>query len=351
MNPAFTKYQNKGYTGLVNLGNTCFLNSCIQVLNHTYELVELMNSNKIQSHLKRDVDDSVIVNEWIELHNVMWSDNGTVSPNKFVHFVHRLAHHKKKEIFTGWAQNDLPEFIFFIIECMHNSISRPIHMKIRGEPVNKVDKLAIECYSVLKKIYDKEYSEIMELFYGIYISQISSSDGTVIHTIKPEHYFILDLDIPENTPNCSIYDCLDNMIKVEVLEGDNAWYNESTACKENIQKKIIFWNFPNILIISFKRFSFDGSRKLNNQIDFPHDLDLSKYINGYNASTFKYKLFGVCNHIGNIMGGHYTSFVKNATNEWIHYNDTSVEMIKDNIQCIISPMAYCLFYRKKNNGL
>ena len=61
---------------------------------------------------------------------------------------------------------------------------------------------------------------------------------------------------------------------------------------------------------------------------------------------FKYELFGVCNHSGGVLGGHYTCYVKNANGKWYHYNDTSVAEIGI-IESIISPKAYCLFYRKK----
>ena len=39
------KYKNKGLSGMANLGNTCFINSCMQVLSHTYKFNELLDDN------------------------------------------------------------------------------------------------------------------------------------------------------------------------------------------------------------------------------------------------------------------------------------------------------------------
>ena len=191
----------------------------------------------------------------------------------------------------------------------------------------------------------------MDLFYGIYMSEIISKDGTKQLAIKPEHYFILDLPIFYGDVLAkNIYDCFDMYSKSEIMEGENAWFNEKTGQKEDIKKQIVFWNFPKILVISLKRFSPDGTQKLNAMIEIPFDLDLTSYVKGYNASSFQYELYGICNHMGGVMGGHYTAFAKHADNTWIHFNDNSVEVV-DDAKKIITPLAYCLFYRKKNNLL
>lgn len=343
------KYHDKGYTGLVNLGNTCFLNSCLQVLSHTYELDELLNLPEIKKLLKEKSLETVITKEWMELLGVMWNQNGVVSPNRFVHNVQKIAKKKDRDIFTGWNQNDMTEFLLFIVDCFHTSLSRPVKIKITGKQENNTDLLAIKCYEMLKDTYNKEYSEVMELFYGIYVSEIKSLDGKQIWSIRPEHFFILDLPIPRTTHNGKIHliDCFDAFIRPELLVGENAWYNENTKNKENIQKGMKFWNFPDILIITLKRFSVDGKNSINDYVDIPlQDLNLARYIHGYNANKHIYDLYAVCNYVGNVNMGHYTAFVKNVKNEWVHYNDQQVnKMEKD--ESIITPMAYCLFYRKK----
>jgi ubiquitin C-terminal hydrolase len=352
-------YNGKGYTGLANLGNTCFLNSCLQVLNHTHELNELL-IHHIESKTKKNkqpkstkkpaLTDETLLTEWIDLHTLMWSHNGIISPNKFVHTIQQLAKKKGKELFTGWAQNDMSEFLLFMIDTIHNSMARGIHLNITGSIENPIDKLAASCYEMLKTVYEKEFSEIMTLYYAISVSVICSIDGTRIHSIKPENYFILDLPISQTHADASpsIYDCFDTFTTREVLEGDNAWFNESTGEKEDIQKYFTFWNFPKILVVTFQRFSPCGQFKNQENITFPlTDLDLSKYVAGYNSNKYVYDLFGVCNHSGNVYGGHYTAFVLNAKNEWIHYNDTNVEILQST-DSIVSPYAYCLFYRKKN---
>ena len=324
----------------------------MQVLNHTYELIQFIESNEYSKHLKTQEPENILIDEFKSLRNVMWTQNGVVSPNRFVFQVQQVAMKKGRQLFTGWAQNDLPEFLLFMIESIHNSISRQVSMRICGKVAHPIDKLATECYDMLKSTYNNEYSEIMDMFYGIYVSEILSLDGQTILSRKPESFFLLDLEVQSQQGHVftQLHECLDSFTQSELLHGENAWYNDTTQCKENVRKRIVFWNFPKVLIITLKRFhGDDGSRKLQQEVSFPlTNLDLSRYVIGYNPSHYVYDLYGVCNHGGNTLGGHYTAYVLTSSGFWVHFNDTAVEPVP--LSKIISPKAYCLFYRRKSRS-
>tara|TARA_B110000444_G_scaffold259863_1_gene304930 strand:+ start:5133 stop:6164 length:1032 start_codon:yes stop_codon:yes gene_type:complete len=337
-----SKYNNKGLTGLANLGNTCYINSCMQMLSHCYPLNEIINN--IDTNSLNKIDDSILLVEWNNLRNLMWSQNCIISPKRFVNTVQKTSLNKNIELFSGFAQNDLPEFLVFIIDCFHNSLKRKVLMNITGTPINETDELAKECFNMIKNMYSETYSELLNLFYGIHVSLLYSEDNLSRLSITPEPFSLIDLPIPENIHSCDIYNCLDLYVTSEILSGDNAWYNEKTKDKQNVNKCINFWSFPEILIISFKRFN-NFNKKINTIITTPtENLDLSKYVVGYDKETYKYDLFGICNHSGGCTGGHYTSIVKNANNNWYHFNDTSVTEINKNN--IITNKGYCYFYKK-----
>jgi ubiquitin C-terminal hydrolase len=203
---------------------------------------------------------------------------------------------------------------------------------------------------MIKNMYNKDYSEIWNMFYGIHVSQITSINNNELLSRRPEPFFMVDLSIPHNIKEPTLLNCMDLYVEGETLIGDNAWFNEKTNQKEDVRKGITFWSFPTILAIDFKRFN---SRGIKNQclITFPLDnLDLSKYVVGYKASSYVYDLFAVANHTGSSLGGHYYAIVKNANGKWYTFNDTNVTELSD-LNHIVSPKAYCLFYRKRKNGI
>ncbi len=333
--------------GLTNIGNTCFLNSCMQIFKNIYELNYIIDKKIESSQYNKNIPDVKIFTEWNSLRKQLCKNGkGSITPTVFVDNIHKLAKLKKRELFTKYAQNDMTEFMQFFIESIHNCITRPIHFEIEGKVSTSIDSIAIECYEMLQTIYKKEYSEILQIFHGISISQITSIKTNKICSNKPEHFSTIDLHISFNNKMATtIYDCFDIFTKSEIIDGDNAWFNEKTGKKEDIIKLVTFWSLPPILIITFNRFSIDGSSKINSHIKCPIDsLDLSKYVTGYDAYKYKYELFGVCNHMGGLNGGHYNSYVRNANNYWLLYDDANVTVVKSKNE-IITKSAYCLFYR------
>ena len=118
--------------------------------------------------------------------------------------------------------------------------SREVNIDISVKAHNDTDSLAITCYNKLKEIYKKDYSEIYSIYYGIHVSQIVSLDDGLVLSNTPEPFSIINLPIPQDNKNPSIIDCFELYLMGEILEGENAWYNEKTKIRQSIKKQIVF---------------------------------------------------------------------------------------------------------------
>lgn len=358
------KYGGRGLSGLKNLGNTCFLNSTMQCLSHTYELNDILDNTNTHKRIERlkedstDKDKYMIFDEWNNLRNVMWSQNCKISPNRFIHAIQSIATKKGWEVFTGYSQNDLQEFIMFFMDCLHSSLARPVRMKITGTPQNNTDIIAKKSYEMISNLYEKEYSEIIKIFYGIHVtvtkkmsSGDSGTDNGKILAVTPEPFFMLNLPIPVVNRECTLYDCIDEYTKKETLTGENAWKDDNNE-KHDVTRQIQFFSLPDVLIIHLKRFLVSGvsMRKNNAWVRAQEHINLSKYVSGYSKNTYNYELYGVSHHFGNLMGGHYIADVKNADGNWYRFNDLQVSKIDNTSKGYnVGQSASCLFYRKLHN--
>ena len=290
-------------TGLMNVGNSCFINAAIQCLVHIPELNQVFES--LQT-------DHLFLNEYNDIRKLMLQGHACVHPKRFVSVLQHIANQKNID-FTG--QQDLHECLLFMINTMHDLLSYSASIEFQPSE-NEIDK---KCHAMLKQTYSKDFSKLIPLFYGIYISRIHT-------TVNPEPFFILELPIPKD--NASLVDCIQEYSKIEMVE----WYNEETKVKGLFEKQLTIWKFPPLLFITLKR--FQGLQKNTSMIHIPLFLNLHGNI---------YELIWVGNHQGSLIGGHYTCSVKKQT--WMYIDDNNTMPIQENQ--VITPKAYCLLFRIK----
>jgi ubiquitin C-terminal hydrolase len=353
------KYKKKGISGLANLGDTCFINALLQIISHTYELNELLDGDGYKSKLNKCVE-SELLSAWDELRLLMWSENCTISPGGFIHAIRKISKIKKNNMFSTISQNDMPEFLTFLFDIFHTALKRKVTMTIDGNPKNKRDKMAKMCYEMMQKEYTENYSEILNMFYGIHVSTLTSvgvaKSNDEYLSIRPEPFMVISLPIPSEAPlkqdHISLMDCFDLNCESELMEGENAWFNESLGKKQNVYKRLVYWSLPEIMVIDIKRFEYnyktDSFVKNQSNIKIPiENVSFSKYVEGYNKDSYVYDLYGICNHHGDENFGHYTSTIKTADSRWFNFNDSTVKEIQIKGSEIIGNTPYCLFYRKK----
>ena len=329
---------------------------------------------------------STITAQLIKMLERMWLDNCTVIPTSF----RKVFSEARNKFFFGYHQHDAEEAYSCILQKMQEELAEEKNIKFKTnkdsvqeflrfknetskiiknttdelekvklfnkyQMVKKehpVESLTIEAFRVMKEYYGSSYSGITEIFSGFLHSSMNCPKPECGHSSnKFEAFLHLSLEIPTNKYDLTIYDCLNEYCKQEILDENNLWLCERCNDKVKGIKKLQLWTTPPMLVVQFKRFGIARVSKNNSYIDFPmSSLDISPHISPGRFDKndcYKYKLQCVVNHVGTLNSGHYFTYCLNEdTNEWFKFDDSNVSSIASDR--VVSSSAYLLFYIRED---
>ncbi|CAK4978976.1 unnamed protein product [Aphanomyces euteiches] len=365
----------RGAVGLQNLGNTCFMNSCIQCLSNVGAVVKHFRSN---SHLNELNETSPTHGKLAcvfgDLIQTLWSsaEFSSTRPVELKRVVGKLASR-----FVGYDQHDAQEFLRFLLDGLHEDLNRiikkPPYYEIPDRP-NALERDVSEEY--WQYYFKRNQSALSDHFCGQLRSEVTCQ--TCNHrSICFDVFWDLSLPVPKKPKSsairfgtfksssahedkddaslCSIQDCLRAYTEEEHLKEEDAFYCSKCKTHRSVIKKICLQRCPNVLVLHLKRFSYStfSRDKVSTSVKFPTEgLDLKEFCskdNGLYDKCWEYDLIGMIHHMGTLNGGHYTAECRNPENgNWYDFNDETVSAVKK--PPAASSSAYILFYQRRQPG-
>lgn len=291
--------------GIRNIGNSCYLNSALQMFMQNIQLCNLIiHFSKYSSKL------DILKNFIYDYHN-----NTTPLESTNESFIYDIINpieikeliDDRNNFFLGDYQHDSTEFIIFLLDIIDTEIKNII----KSNQFDDVD--------YLKQIYGFTINNIIKCKRKTCLN--------IINTDITDLILILNIDSDSNNLD-QIYD---KTYCKEIFTDDNKYFCDKCNKLTIASKKTNVISCSNNLLIFIKRFS-----NLHNQhIDIPLEWKFDTYLQG------------AIIHYGNNSGGHYI-YVGKHNDEWYIYNDSNISKINLNKLNKILAFSYCLYYKKKN---
>ena len=342
-----------GITGLDNLGNTCYMNSVLQMLSHCsgfrsffrdflraaaplrlagegkYTLARQSTSLLINSVVENDSPEQLdLSNATHALLRVLWSGRWrSISPRYFVNAVW-----KHSALFAARKQQDANEFLNFYLGRLDDE---------------------------LKPSKATNGSVMMDLF-GIEQYQEVKCDkcGTLTKKTEPLLGLVLSLPDEEEKSNGSchiqLFDCFKSLQSTGLFVGENQFFCDQCNAKEDAKWKVVLQRRPQSLLISLRRTLWNkakGVHKDSRRVEFPIELDASDLLavgNEKGDDEFDGCLFtlkALVSHSGkDPFVGHYIAYARSSTG-WYLFNDSSVTSVTESN--VLDAEAYILLYERR----
>ena len=188
----------RGVTGLVNVGNTCFMNSSLQCVTACSLLREYLISNRYEKDLNKSNPLGMsgrVASALAELMKQMWAEENLkfVVPRALKEVISDFAPQ-----FEGYRQHDSQEFLSFLLDGLHEDLNR----------VKKKPQVASEnafgmpehlaAAEAWKRHLLRNNSRIVELFHGQFRSKLICPSCTNV-SVTFDPFSVLSLPLPRST--------------------------------------------------------------------------------------------------------------------------------------------------------
>ncbi|CAF3766292.1 unnamed protein product [Rotaria magnacalcarata] len=346
-----------GLVGLYNGGATCYMNSILQQLYMLHQISEYILSVN---------DDGENMN----------GENKNSDSSLFYQIQQVFGH-----LMASKMQYYSPESLWKVFRLW----GQEINVREQQDAFDFFTALTDQIDEYLKSIKQEEIFH--KQFEGIFCNQMICTNGCNHRYEGEEKFMALNVAVKVESLNES----LNQFVKGEVLDGNNAYFCAKCQEKRTTIKRLCIKKLPPLLCIQMKRFGFDWENnralKFDDYFKFPFILNMEPYTiegvnkresflehddlvtnaNGHstngisinspsttignskslqrtpsslaNASnpmpTINYELIGIVIHSGQANAGHYYSYIKdtrcrysNNNNQWYRFNDTTVEEIQ-----------------------
>ena len=298
--PVYFKNVSSGITvvkncGILNKGNTCYLNACLQCLSTMVSFWS--NLTMFTTSL------APFVSSFVKIMSLLRTSKQPIDPSHFLKHLNNTIIKSGKQNFNIFEQQDAAEVLSSIFEELFTVGISAMNM------VKVSSRVTITCCKC-------------------------NSDN-----VQEDSTAILQVPVEAN-----LQSSLNVFPAPELLSEENSYFCHVCQSHQSAEVCHKLSSIGKFLILQTKRFTQNGSalgKHLQKVVCSPL---LSVPVNDNDRTEIKtFRLIGTINHTGSLQRGHFTTFIDlSRNNSWLHCNDAAV--LPSNEDKINNNSSYLYFF-------